>query len=115
MVGGVALLFFVVFHLLHFTTGTLHFDNFQHGRVYSNVHNAFQHGYLVVIYLAALGFMAFHLYHGIWSLFQTLGLNAPERDVFFKGLAAGSAVILFLGFAAVPVSILSGLLPTPLP
>lgn len=115
LVTGVVVLFFIVFHILHFTTGTLHFDGFRHGRVYANVHAAFQHGYLLTIYVVAMGAIAFHLYHGVWSLFQTLGLITPECNAGYRCVAKIAAIVLFLGFSAVPVAVYLGVLPNPLP
>jgi len=63
---------------------------------------------VVIVYLLALAALAMHMFHGVWSMFQTLGLNGQTTDKFFRGLAIASAVVLFLGFSSVPISVLAG-------
>ncbi len=108
MVSGLLLLAFIIFHILHFTTGTIRPTPFEHGKVYANVHGAFGQWWIVAIYLFGIALVGWHLFHGVWSLFQTLGLNNPDRGKFFKSFSAGSAVVLFLGFALVPTSFFVG-------
>jgi succinate dehydrogenase / fumarate reductase cytochrome b subunit len=50
-----------------------------------------------------------HLYHGVWSMFQTLGLNGPRTDGFWRGLATLSGILLFLGFSTVPIAVITGI------
>ena len=57
--------------------------------------------------------LALHLYHGVWSLFQTLGLDSPDRNRGLRLLAVVAAVVLLLGFCAVPVAFYFGLVPEP--
>jgi succinate dehydrogenase / fumarate reductase cytochrome b subunit len=60
-----------------------------------------------------MALLAAHLYHGTWSMFQTLGVDTPQWNKGFRTAAKIVAVALFLGFSAVPVSIAAGLLPAP--
>ncbi len=108
--GGLIILVFIIFHLLHFTTGHLHFHGFEYGKVFQNVSNAFQHGGIVFIYLVGMLALGLHLYHGLWSLFQTLGLDNPDRNASLRGFAKGATVVIVIGFLSVPLSIFSGLL-----
>jgi succinate dehydrogenase / fumarate reductase cytochrome b subunit len=111
--GGLFLLFFVVFHILHFTTGHLHFSGFVEGQVYANVFTGFQNVFTAGFYVVAMGLLAAHLYHGTWSMFQTLGVDTPRWN---KGIRAGAKVValaLFVGFSSVPVGIVIGALPAP--
>ncbi len=114
LVTGVLLLVFIVIHVLQFTTGTLDADRFRAGEVYGNLHRTFQVWYYMLLYVVAMVLLAFHLYHGVWSLFQTLGLDNPDRNRGLRLLAAISAVVLLLGFSAVPVLFFSGAMPEPL-
>ncbi len=111
--GGVAILFFVIYHLMHFTFGTpvVHPD-FQAHDAYHNVVVGFSsYGYFpAIIYLIALVFLGFHLYHGTWSMFQTLGLNNKTYDQGLRGLAWLAALVITLGFATVPLGILFGII-----
>ncbi|MEM8534731.1 MAG: succinate dehydrogenase cytochrome b subunit [Chloroflexota bacterium] len=103
--GGIALLFFIIYHLLHFTIGAAH-PNFVYGQAYENVVIGFQNPLIVLVYLVALSALAMHLYHGVWSMFQTLGLNNARTNSLWRGLATFSAIALFVGFALVPLSVM---------
>lgn len=112
--GGLFLGLFIVFHILHFTTGELHSYGFEPGKVYSNVYSAFIHGPLVLVYLAAMLFIALHLYHGAWSLFQTLGVDTPSLNRPLRIIAALLSVGLFIGFSVVPVCVYFGVVSAPM-
>lgn len=111
--GGLFLLAFIVFHLLHFTTGNLHFNGFVEGKVYSNVYRGFESLPIVLVYVAAMAFLAMHLYHGAWSMFQTLGIDTPVWNNGLRTLAKIISIVLFLGFSSVPIAIACRLIPAP--
>ena len=113
LVSGFLLLAFLVFHLLQFTFGVIGVTRFEQEEVYSNLYYAFQKWFFVLIYVVAMAALALHVNHGIWSLFQTLGLDNPDRNRFFRILATASAVVLFVGFAAVPLLFFLGEMPPP--
>jgi succinate dehydrogenase / fumarate reductase cytochrome b subunit len=104
--GGLFLIVFITFHILHFTTGTLHFNGFVHGQVYANVYSAFHNLATAGFYVVAMALLGLHLYHGTWSMFQTLGIDAPRWN---NGIRAA----MFLGFSSVPIGIAVGALPAP--
>lgn len=112
---GPLLLLFIVFHILHFTVLAIDVTPLREGEIYSNLHGAFQKWYFVVLYLAALGALAYHLRHGVWSMFQTLGLDRPSRNAYLRHGSTALAVIVALGFALVPLGFLTGVLPDPVP
>ena len=114
MFGGLFILTFIVVHLLHLTFGTLHTGNFVEGKVYANVYQAFSGVFYTVFYLLAMFFLGLHLYHGLWSVFQTLGLNSPSCNAKIKIGAAVFAVVVGAGFALVPIAIFLGLIPPPI-
>jgi succinate dehydrogenase / fumarate reductase, cytochrome b subunit len=89
------------------TTGTVH-SSFREGAVYHNLIDAFNSVPVVIIYLLAMGMLGFHLWHGVWSLFQTLGFSQPRRRSFGRWFATIFTVLVVLGFVAVPLAILSG-------
>jgi succinate dehydrogenase / fumarate reductase cytochrome b subunit len=107
--GGAAIFLFLIYHLMHLTFGVVHPD-FRHGDAYHNLVAGFQNPLIVAVYLVAVAALALHLFHGVWSMFQSLGLNSPNVDRLIRGLALASAVILFLGFAAVPLGVMARLL-----
>ncbi|MDW8214686.1 MAG: succinate dehydrogenase cytochrome b subunit [Roseiflexaceae bacterium] len=107
--GGLAIFLFIVYHLAHFTFG-LGIPNFGgHETAYQNVVAGFSNPINVIIYIAAVGALGLHLYHGVWSMFQTLGLNGPRTDGLWRGLATLSGILLFLGFSTVPIAVITGL------
>jgi succinate dehydrogenase / fumarate reductase cytochrome b subunit len=105
--GGVAILLFVVYHILHFTTGQAHPD-FIHLAPYHNVTTAFRVWWVAAIYIAAMVALAMHLYHGTWSMFQTLGIEHVRVNPARRRLATVIAVLVPLGFVTVPIAVLIG-------
>ncbi|NBW41638.1 succinate dehydrogenase [bacterium] len=110
--GGLLLFFFIIFHILHFTTGTLH-DSFVHGAVYANIYSAFQSTIITLFYAVSMGALGLHLYHGGWSLFQTLGVDNPDTNSAIRLGVRALAVFVVIGFVSVPVAIYLGFLPPP--
>ncbi len=107
--GGVAIFFFVIYHLMHFTLGAAH-PQFVEGDPYHNVVLGFTtQPAAAAVYILAVAALGTHLYHGVWSAMQTLGLNNRRNDKLFRGIAVLSGVGLFLGFASVPVIVLLGI------
>jgi len=104
---------FVVFHVLHFTTGSIRIGEFEHGQVYANLYHSFGFALAALFYVAAMIVLAVHLYHGVWSLFQSLGLDNPDRNAGLRGFAVAAAVLIAVGFMAVPICFLLGVLPEP--
>lgn len=105
--GGVALALFIVYHLLHFTTGTVH-PTFSHTDVYGNVVAAFGVWWIVLIYVAAMVFLGLHLYHGVWSVGRTLGVAPRSEQPLRRRLATVIAVLVWLGFTAIPLGVFFG-------
>lgn len=111
--GGVAILVFIIYHLMQFTLGVPGImPNFDPTNPYQNVIIGFQSYYYipVVVYLIALLALAFHLYHGTWSMFQTIGFNNKTYDGGIRALAWLAAILIPLGFATVPLGVVFGLL-----
>ena len=113
LVSGVLLLVFVVVHILQFTTGTIQIRPIVPEQVYSNLFHNFGVWYVTLFYVIAMAMLGFHLYHGAWSLFQSLGQDNPDRNRGLRLFAALAAVLLLLGFCAVPVLFFLGAMPDP--
>lgn len=109
--GGVIIALFVVYHLLHFTLGAVGYapGEFQSGSVYRNVVNGFRVWYVSAFYVVAQAALGLHLYHGVWSMFQTLGMGA-QTNGFYRGLATVVAVAIVVGNVSIPVAVLAGFL-----
>jgi succinate dehydrogenase / fumarate reductase cytochrome b subunit len=102
--GGALLLAFVVFHLLHLTTGTLHPD-FMAADVYDNVIIGLGVPAVGLFYVVSMAALAMHLHHGVSSLFQTLGVNHPHANPGRRRLAVILSVAVPVGFASIPVAV----------
>ncbi len=104
--GGVIIALFIVFHILQLTTGTI-LPGYS-SSVYRNVILAFSVWWVDLIYIVAMAAVGSHLYHGVWSAAQTLGLNNTRWNGFWRGLAVFSGLLLFLGNSAMPLAVLTG-------
>src|SRR5271170_5600257 len=108
--SGPIVLAFVIFHLLQFTAGYIHpGSEFIEGDVYHNVVAGFQVWWVSVWYIFAVSLLGLHLRHGIWSMFQSVGLNHPRYTPLLKKAAIWIAVVIVLGYISIPISVLLGL------
>lgn len=108
--GGVVIALFVLYHLAHFTWGVqaLNGGDFVPGDAYHNVTSAFESVPITLLYLLAVTALGLHLYHGTWSGLQTLGLNSRRYSTPIRVVALGLALVVSIGFAAVPIGVLTG-------
>jgi succinate dehydrogenase cytochrome b subunit len=108
--GGMLLLAFIIFHLLHLTGGVVGFGvgQFKHLDVYQNVVTAFSAWPVALFYIVAMGALCLHLSHGIWSLLQTLGWSTAQSTAALKILSRAVAILVFVGFTSVPVAVMAG-------
>lgn len=112
---GLLILLFIVYHLLHFTAKAIPGMELvmdAHGTVdvFAMIVAAFKTIPVAAIYLAAMAALLLHLFHGIQSLFQTLGLSNDKFLPIFVKAGSCVAVILFLGYVSVPLSIFLNIL-----
>jgi succinate dehydrogenase / fumarate reductase cytochrome b subunit len=107
--GGVILLLFIIFHILNLTTGTVH-PNFVEGDVYRNFVVAFQNVPTSIAYMIAMIALALHLRHGVWSMFQTLGVSHPRYIALAHAAAWAFAVIILVGNLSFPIMVLAGVI-----
>jgi succinate dehydrogenase / fumarate reductase cytochrome b subunit len=105
--GGVIVLLFVLYHLAHLTFGWAHPD-FEPGKVFQNVIVGFSIPWVAVFYVVANFALGLHLYHGVWSLFQSLGWNHPKLNPWRRRLAAFFAAAVTLGNVSFPLAVLTG-------
>ena len=104
--GGPIIGLFVLYHLLHFTFGAVHPDFSD--SVYHNVVAGFQVWWVSLVYMAALIFLGLHLYHGVWSMFQSLGAAHPIWNRWLRGIAVGFALFVTGAGLCVPLAVLGG-------
>jgi len=104
--GGVTIALFIVFHILNLTTNTIH-PGGAADLPYDKLHNSFQYWWVLLAYTISMIAVGFHLWHGFWSAFTTLGQNhsSTRRASSLNMAAIAVAVILTVGFLAPPFSI----------
>jgi len=108
--SGPIVLAFIIFHLLHLTAGYIHPGAaYIEGDVYHNVVSGFQVWWVSISYIVAVSLLGLHLRHGLWSMFQTLGIHQPQYTVRFKKAAMVIALLITLGYISIPISVLLGL------
>jgi succinate dehydrogenase / fumarate reductase cytochrome b subunit len=107
--GGVLILVFLVYHILHFTLGTVH-PTFIEGDPYHNVATGFFSLGVVAFYEIALAAVGLHLYHGIWSSGRSLGLSPPSPRPLRRQLALALSVLVWLGFTVIPIAVYGGII-----
>jgi succinate dehydrogenase cytochrome b subunit len=105
--SGPLLLAYVIYHLMMFTfltTGPGYSDT----DVYRNVVMAFRVPTISAVYIVAMILLGMHLWHGAWSMLQTLGLPDSRRDLLRRVAAPAFAVLVTAGYIAIPLAVLAG-------
>jgi succinate dehydrogenase / fumarate reductase cytochrome b subunit len=105
---GIVVLAFILFHLADLTWGTTNPD-FVRGAVYDNVVASFQRVPVALFYILAQLALGMHLYHGTWSLFQSLGLNNRRFNAYRRQLAIGITAVIVIGNISFPVAVMTGI------
>src|ERR1700755_976551 len=107
--SGPIVLAFIIFHLLHLTAGYIHPGAaYIEGDVYHNVVSGFQVWWVSLSYIFAIILLGLHLRHGIWSMFQSLGMNHPRHTPILKSAAWVVALAIVLGYISIPISVMLG-------
>ena len=108
--GGALLLGFIIFHILHFTLGTVHPD-FIELNPYHNVSTGFRNPLVALFYLVAMGALGLHLYHGVWSSGRSLGVSPPSPNPLRRTVALVLGGFIWLGFTVIVVAAWLGMIP----
>ena len=106
--SGPILLMFVIYHLAHLTFGRTPGYPFDPHNVYNNVVFGFQNWMISTIYIVANLSLGMHLFHGLWSMLQTLGLNHPRYNHLRRHFATAVAALITLGNVSIPVAVMAG-------
>jgi succinate dehydrogenase / fumarate reductase cytochrome b subunit len=104
---GVIVGLFVIFHLMDLTWGTVNPD-WARGHVYANVIHSFQRVPVAIIYIVANIALAIHIFHGAWSMFQSLGLNNPKWNDARRKFAIGFALLIGVANVSFPLLVVTG-------
>ena len=98
---------FIVFHLFDLSWGQAN-PAFVRGAVYHNVVASFSRWPVALVYIVANAALGVHLYHGAWSLFQSLGWNHPRWNIWRRWFAGAFAVVVAAGNISFPIMVLAG-------
>lgn len=105
--SGVIVGLFVLYHLADLTWGFAN-PEFVRGEVYHNVVASFSRWPVALLYVVANVALALHIYHGAWSLFQSMGWNHPRFNHWRRPFAAAFAWVILVGNVSFPVAVLTG-------
>jgi succinate dehydrogenase / fumarate reductase cytochrome b subunit len=105
---GIVVLFFIVFHILHLTTGTIQPVPFREGDVYGAVTGSFRVGWVAALYIVSLAALGTHFFHAAWAAVRSLGLVHLRAHPFDRRLATVIAFVFWIGFTAIPVAVVAG-------
>ncbi len=107
---GVALILFVIFHLLNFTTLTVNTWGSDTASAYARMVGTFQNPFMFIVYLAFIIVVTAHVGHGFWSAFQTMGWVRKDTRKFMVSLSGVIAAIIFIMFMLPPLAIATGMI-----
>ncbi|MEO1063797.1 MAG: succinate dehydrogenase cytochrome b subunit [Actinomycetota bacterium] len=105
---GVIVGLYLLFHLADLTWGWLS-DDWVRGDVYNNVVDSFQRWPVAIIYIVANVALAVHVYHGMWSMFQSLGVTNPNFNQLRRYASYGIAAVILVGNVSFPIAVLTGI------
>src|SRR5579885_3186785 len=109
--SGPILAGFVVFHILHLTTGDVLPAEYQELHPYHNLTAGFSHPWVSAVYIVCMLMLCTHLYHGLWSMFQSVGISHPRYTPWLKRFAKAFAIFICVGTISIPISVMTGILP----
>jgi succinate dehydrogenase / fumarate reductase cytochrome b subunit len=104
---------FIVFHILHLTVGAvLPISEIapNEPNVRANVINGFLNPYVSGFYILAMILLCLHLYHGLWSMFQSVGFSHPRYTPMIQKGAAIVAILIAIGNCSIPIAVMAGIL-----
>jgi succinate dehydrogenase / fumarate reductase cytochrome b subunit len=102
---------FVIFHVLHLTVGAvlpLREVGLNQPDVRANVIAGFTNPAVSAFYVFAMILLCMHLYHGLWSMFQTMGFSHPRYTPPLKKAAAVVAILICIGNCSIPIAVMAG-------
>ncbi|MDF1579552.1 MAG: succinate dehydrogenase cytochrome b subunit [Desulfuromonadales bacterium] len=114
---GLALLAFIIYHLLHFTVqitdvefaARQNMDAINRPDVFGMVVNGFKQTFTTVLYVVAMIVLFLHLSHGVQSILQTVGLSNDKSLPVVTLAGKGLAFVLLLGYISIPILIIAGI------
>ena len=105
---GVIIALYLVFHIMDLTWGVFLGDEYVRGDVYHNVTESLGSIPVAIVYIVANVALSIHIFHGTYSMFQSLGINNPTINNLRRNLAGGLATVILLGNLSFPISAVTG-------
>lgn len=106
---GVIVLLFIIWHLLDLTVGASFVNpDFVYAKPYENAVASLSRIPIGLFYVVANLALGVHLFHGAWSLFQSLGWNNPRFNAWRRNFAIAFAAIIVVGNVSFPIAIMTG-------
>jgi len=106
---GILVVLFIAWHLADLTWGWLNPD-YVYGEVYRNIDASLSRVPVAILYIAANIALGIHLFHGMWSLFQSMGWNNPRFNKWRRSVATGLATVVVVGNVSFPIMTLAGVI-----
>ncbi len=107
---GVIVLAYLIFHLADLTWGFIPGYDYERGHPHENVVGSLSNPVVAAFYIIANALLAMHIFHGAYSMFQSLGINNPAYNKLRRGFAAGVAGIILIGNVSFPIAVLAGII-----
>ena len=107
VVGGMLLFLYLVHHIAHMTAGVTAGLGYAHDHVdvYANLVASYRVPWMATLSVVAALVFGFHVYHGSWSMLQTLGINHQRYNARLRSVAVAVAVVVTIGYVSVPVAV----------
>ncbi len=112
LIFGAVIFVFILVHLSNFwyvskfgSIETIKYGSTEVKNIYALAHAKFSNIIYVALYVGSMLFVAFHLWHGFQSAFQTIGLAHEKYTPIIKSAGYGLTILVCLGFAAIPLLI----------
>ena len=108
--SGVIFLLYLFFHLADLTWGIQPMapDVWERGEVFANFIATFSRPGVVLIYVVANLALGVHIFHGAWSMFQSMGVNNPRFNNWRRYFAWGLTAFIVIGNISMPIAVLLG-------
>lgn len=107
---GPIILLYLLYHLADLTWGWFSWVDFERGYPYENLVSSLEHWPVALLYLAANTALAVHIYHGLWSAFQSIGINSPRINGIRRPLSMAVAGAILIGNLSFPIMVQAGVL-----
>ena len=109
---GIIVLLYLGWHLADFTWGLQPFapEGWEYGAIYDNFILSFSRVGVSIFYIVANLLLGLHIFHGAWSMFQSIGWNNPRFNPWRRWFAIAFATVIVIGNVSFPVAVMTGLI-----